>query len=183
MVSSINIFDPHRFINFALKNFRFNRIYFLLFRFIISSPSALHNTTFKILCWKKTSKCKQTILKNIPRSHWMVERSPSGATNATTHAIGLAIWKVICWFKVVRSILLAQSAIIPSQELLNSRHTCWVIREKNLSVATNANTHPHCLLLSSYTCWLIQEKSVSAARIVVTSVHYLVFSKDTSRPI
>ena len=41
------------FNNFAFKNFHFNRIYFLVFHFVISYPSALHNTTLKILCWKK----------------------------------------------------------------------------------------------------------------------------------
>ena len=36
---------------------------------------------------------QQTTLQTIPRSFWLAERGPSFATNATTQALDLAIWK------------------------------------------------------------------------------------------
>ena len=80
-----------------------------------------------------------------------MKRSPTVATNATTQAISLTIWKAICWFIVVRSLLLAHSAITPPIKLLISRATCRFIPEKNFLVANNALSPPHNLLISRHT--------------------------------
>ena len=105
----------------------------------------------------KTGKWKEISLQKIQWRLWMMRRSPSVATNATLHVIGLAVWKGICWFIVVKSLLLAHSAISPPQQLLPSEGTCWFILEKNFSAANNANTPSHKVINSRHTFWVTRE--------------------------
>ena len=53
----------------------------------------LNQHHFKDLWLEKTWMWKQTTLPTIPWSFWKTERGPSLATNATTQAIDLAIWR------------------------------------------------------------------------------------------
>ena len=48
----------------------------------------------------------------------MMERRPTVATSAATHASVLLNWKDTCWFTVERNLLLANSATTPAQELV-----------------------------------------------------------------
>ena len=118
---------------------------------------------------------------NHPKELLNDRRGPSLATNATTQAIDLAIWrkKNMFWFIMV----LAHVVITLPQHPLPSRATRWFIPEKNLSVPNNVITPSHDLLISRHTCWFIQEKSFTAARIVASPAQQLVIPKITSVPI
>ena len=83
-------------------------------------------------------KCKQSMLQNNRRRHWMMPRSLcTVATNVATQAKGKATWKRTCWFTVMKSLLLANNAISPTQLVWRLRRTCWNILEKGLSFALN----------------------------------------------
>ena len=67
------------------------------------------------LRWPKTSKC--TCFSTM-------ERRPTAATSAATQLSVLPSWKDTWWFIVERSLLLANSANSPAQQLVTSKHIC-----------------------------------------------------------
>ena len=71
----------------------------------------------------------------------MIAKRPTIATNAATQAMYPSISMHTCWITVVRSRLLAGSAIIPPKQLVVSSYTCEHIPGKSISVAHNA-TNP-----------------------------------------
>ena len=91
--SSENVFYPYCLNSFEpQKIFHFPRIS-LFVCFMLSVFFDLNQHHLKDPWLEKTWMWKQTTLPTIPRSFWMTERGPSLATNATTQAIDLAIWR------------------------------------------------------------------------------------------
>ena len=91
--SSENVFNPYCLNSFEpQKIFHFPRIS-LFVCFMLSVFFDLNQHHLKDPWLEKTWMWKQTTLPTIPRSFWMTERGPSLATNATTQAIDLAIWR------------------------------------------------------------------------------------------
>ena len=132
--SSENVFNPYCLNSFEpQKIFHFPRIS-LFVCFMLSVFFDLNQHHLKDPWLEKTWMWKQTTLPTIPRSFWMTERGPSLATNATTQAIDLAIWRkknMFCFIMV-----LAHVVITLPQHPLPSRATGWFIPEKNISFSS-----------------------------------------------
>ena len=83
-------------------------------------------------------KCKQSMLQNNRRRHWMMLRSLcTVATDVATRAKGQTDWKGTCWFTAMRSPFLVNNAISPTRLVWRLRRTCWNILVKGLSFALN----------------------------------------------
>ena len=116
------------------KNFHFSSNFCICSSFAFSHLSAFVLPQID----SQWLKCKQSMLQNNQRRHWMMLRSLcTVATNVATRAKGKATWKRTCWFTVMRSLLLANNAISPIQLVCRLRRTCWNILEKGLSFALN----------------------------------------------
>ena len=91
----------------------------------------------------------------------------------------MIIWKCTRWFTVEWSLLLANSATTPVQQLVSSRDTCSPTRERSLLFAHSAATPPQQLVTSRRICLPIQEKSLLYAQSVIIAAQQLAASKHT----
>ena len=99
--------------------------------------------------------------------------------SAATQPSKLIIWKCTWWFTVERSLLFANSATTPAQQLVSSRDTCSPTRERSLLFAHSAATPPQQLVTSRRICKPIQEKRLLAEQSVIIAAQQLAASKHT----